>query len=365
MKLILLKDIFLEKLQLSSKFTSSKLTSSTSLQGVYLEGKEGKIHFYSTNLNYYYHTYIKIEVDNSFKIVVEPKKIIEFLSFLTSAKIEVEIKEKSIVIVSEKIKGEFPLFSSNEFPLPPVVNKEKQKIKTSFFKNNLPYLLFSASSDETRPVLTGINFVPGDESLRIVSTDGFRLSLLTLKKEINFPSVIVPSVFLGEVIKLVGENEEISFSFLEEEKLLLFTSEDQEFYTRLIDGDYPPFEKVVPAEKKTEIVVDKEEFARRVRLISVFSRDYSNIIILQITKEGLKISPKAGEGGENEAFQEADVKGEDQKIAFNHKFLIDFLNNVTGKKIIIELLRSDAPAVFKIEGVSNFLHIIMPVRIQE
>jgi len=359
------KETFLEKISLASKFISTKLSSSTSLQGVCLKGEKKQIHFYSTNLNSYYHSFINSEKSHRFQIVVEPKKVGEFLSLLSPGNIEIEIKDKSIIISQGKTRGEFSLFSPEEFPFPPLVSSEKQKIRTSFLRETLPLLLFSASTDETRPVLTGVNFVSREDSNQIVTTDGFRLSLLNFKKEIPFPPMIIPSSFLSEVSRLIGDKEEISFSFQEDEKLLVFYLGEHEFYTRLIDGEYPPYEKVIPAEKKTTVTLDKEELLRNVKLVSVFARDFSNIVIFEVEKNGLKLSPKTGGGDNNVAYQEAEVEGENQKIAFNFKFLIDFLVNIPTKKIIIELLRSDSPVVFKGEKIDNLLHIIMPVRIQE
>ncbi|MBI5127235.1 DNA polymerase III subunit beta [Candidatus Roizmanbacteria bacterium] len=365
MKIDINKEDFLKELILSSKFTSSKLTSSTSLQGVYLKGEEKKIHFYSTNLNFYYHGSINVKDTVEFKVVIEPKKISEFISLLPPGKIDIEVKEKSIIFLQGKTKGEFPLFSTTDFPFPPKITSEKRKLRTSFLKEALPLLFFSASTDETRPVLTGVNFVANDGSTQVVTTDGFRLSLLNLKNEIPLSSIIVPAGFLSEVNRLIDKEEEVSFSFQEEEKLLVFYLNGRELFTRLIEGEYPPYEKVIPGEKKTTIVLNKEDFLRNVKLVSVFARDFSNIIILEANKEGLKLSPKTGQGEDNSAFQEAEITGDSQKIAFNYKFLVDFLTNISSKKIIIELLRSDSPAVFKGEKNDNFLHIIMPVRIQE
>ena len=290
MKINLLKEVFLEKLNLTSRFTSSKLTSATSLQGVCLVGEKDLLHFYSTNLNYYYHSTLKIENVHNFKVIIEAKKIEEFLTLLTSEKIDFEIKEKQVIITQEKTKASFPLYESSEFPFPPKMNDEKQKIKADFFKNNLSLILFSAS----------------------------------------------------------------------------FYISEHELYTRLIEGDYPQFEKVIPSEKKTTITIDKEEFLRKVKLTSIFARDFSNVIILKTDKEGLKMYPKTTKDDEeNITYQEASIEGEEQKIAFNYKFIIDFLNNISSKKVIIELLRSDAPAVFRSENIKNLIHIIMPVRIQD
>lgn len=365
MKIFLQKNEFLEKIEFSSHFTSSKLSSSTSLQGICLIGEEKKINFYSTDLNYYYHSTLVNENNNKFKIIIEPKKIIEFLSLLPEAKIELEIKEKAIVITQGKIKGQFPLFFDQDFPLPPKNKEERQKIKTSFFKESLPFLLFAVSNDETRPVLTGINFVTDEENLQLVATDGFRLSLLTVKKELPFSSMIIPAGFLLNAQRFIDKEKEIEFSYLKEEKLLAFFIGDNDIYVRMIEGEYPPFEKVIPTEKKTSVIIDADEFLRSVKLVSVFSKEFSNIIIMEVEKDSVKFIPKVGQGEEDVVYQEAKIEGEVQKIAFNYKYLIDFLNGASKKKVIIELLRSDAPVVFRIEGVNNFFHIIMPVRIQE
>lgn len=364
MKIALLKDIFLQKINFASKFTSSKLVSSSALQGVCLMGEENLIHLYSTNLNYFYHSIIKLEGKHSFKIIIEPKKISEFLGLVSASKIDIEIKDKQIIIEAEKTKAEFPLFDPKEFPFPPKVVGDPQKIKSSFLTKNLPLLLFSSSQDETRPVLTGIDFVSEEDGLKIVSTDGFRLSLLSLKKDVNFPSMIVPSSFLSELIRLI-DGDEVSFNYSQEEKILAFHTKEHDLYTRLIDGDYPPFNKVIPQDKKTTITLDREDFLRNVKLVSIFAREFSNVVILKTDKNEISLSPKTGGTEANITHQEAQITGEEQKIAFNYKFLIDYLNNSDSKKISIDLLRGDAPAVFKSEGVDNLIHIIMPVRIQE
>ncbi|MBW7960499.1 DNA polymerase III subunit beta [Microgenomates bacterium UTCPR1] len=365
MKFSINKEEFLAKIILSSRFTSSKLSSSTSLQGVFLKKEKDKIHFYSTNLNLYYHGFMKLVEKGDFITVIEPKKISEFLSLLPQGNVEVDVREKSIVLIQGKTKGEFPVFSSSDFPILKESKSEKQKISTDFFKNILPLISFSASTDETRPVLTGVNFVSADGSTQLVTTDGFRLSLYSFKENISISSVIVPTSFLIEVGRLIGGEKEVVFNIDNEEKILTFFLKEDELSTRLIEGEYPPYEKVIPSERKTTILVDKDEFLRNIKIVSVFARDLSNIVVLDTDDNGIKISPKAGNNEENTTYQDAKIEGEKQKIAFNYRFLVDLLSSIPAKKVIIELLRSDAPAVFKGEKDGSFLHIIMPVRVQE
>lgn len=355
----------LEKILLSSKFTSNRLGSIATLQSILIKCEDGVMNFYSTNLSSFFHTTLAVEEKESFEALIEPKKISEFLALVPSGKIEVEIDEKTILFEQGKIKGKFPLIKKEEFPLPPEMKGKKEKISAEFLLKNLPLVLFTAAKDESRPALSGINFSGGDEQLYLVATDGFRLSLIKTKNIKNLPSMIVPAEFLSEVIRHIGEEKEIVFSYSQEEKTIMFKIKENSFYSRLIEGEFPPFEKVIPQEKKTTVVLDKDELTRNIKLISVFARDYSSIIICRFGKNELIITPKTDGKEDNSTSQEIQVVGEDQKIAFNYKFVLEFLNNIGNKKIIIEVLRSDAPVVFKQEGNPDFLHIIMPVRIQE
>ena len=364
MKIKLNRGEFLDKLSQATRFTSTKLSSLPALQGVYLKKEGGRLHFYSSNLNAFFHTTQATEFEKEGDFVVEPKKLIEFVSLLPEGKIEVESKDKQLLIKSGKTSGRFPLMIVEDFPLPPKIEEKEQKIKTDFFTRNLPLVLFSASADETRPALSGINFLTNEE-LVLVATDGFRLSLVKTKKEAKLPSVIIPADFLREIIHLGKDEKEVYFSYSAKEKTIRFRLGETEFYSRLIEGEFPPFEKVIPQEKKTTVILEREEFLRNVKLVAVFARDFSHIIILEAKKGGVRFMPKTTEGEENSSFQEGQVEGEEQKAAFNYKFLLDLLNVAGGKNITIEILRPDAPVVFRMDDNKDFIHIIMPVRIQE
>ncbi|OGK15433.1 DNA polymerase III subunit beta [Candidatus Roizmanbacteria bacterium RIFCSPHIGHO2_01_FULL_39_12c] len=355
---------FIDKLTFGSRFTSTKLSSLQILQGVQIKKRGNGLHFFSSNLSAYYHSSLPVEGEKEGDFVVEPKKIIEFLSFLPDGKIDLEVDPKQLLIKAKKTVGRFPLIIEKEFPQPPKIEEKEQKINTGFLLKFLPLVLFAASPDETRPALSGVNFVTNDE-LIMVATDGFRLSLIKAKKETRFPPVIIPADFLKELIHFLKEDKETRFSYSNKEKTVVFRAGETELYSRLIEGDFPPYEKVIPQEKRTTVKLEKEEFLRNIKLISVFARDLSYIITLDIKKNGVKFMPKTTEGEENTSFQEAEVEGEGQKVAFNYKFILEFLNSVNSKNIIVDILRPDAPVAFRLENNKDFLHIIMPVRIQE
>lgn len=365
MKFDIGKDALLEKMSLASKFTSDKLTTSSALQGILLKGENNILHFYSTNLSMYFHTSLPIAVEETFSLVLEPRKIIEFLQFLPTGNVTIEIKDKQLIISQQKTKGNFPYLVSEDFPMPPEITEKEQTFDAQFFTKSLPLVMFSASNDDARPVLTGVNFAVSEEELLMVATDGFRLSLMKEKRKGNISSMIIPADFLSEVLRNVKDAKGVSFVYSPQEKIVLFKVNSDSFYSRLIEGDFPPFERVIPAEVKTTVKVDRADFVRNIKLISVFARDFSNVIVCEFSNGEMKIRPKKEGNQENSAIQEVDFEGENQLVAFNYKYLLDFLNHVDSKQVILEILRTDAPVVFKLQETPAFLHIIMPIRIQE
>ena len=365
MKNTIQKGLFLEKLTIASRFTLNKLGLNETLRGILLKGDGENIHIYSTNLNSYYHSHLPFKTNGGFSAIIDTKKIVEFLILLEGESVDIEIEKSQIRFSQGKTVGTFPYIKQEEFPLPPEIKESGQQIKTGFFLNNLPLVLFSASKDESRPALNAVNFIDMEGELGIVSTDGFRLSLLKTKKEDTIPSMLIPSGFFYEILKYFKGEETVSFFYSEKEKTVLFKIKEDSFYSRLIDGELPPFEKVIPIEKKTTCVLDREELLIKIKLVSIFAREASNIVVCEFSKNGLIMRPKVEGGRDNSTQLETSINGEEQTVAFNYRFILDLLNNITDKRIVIEILRPDAPVVFRVDGRKDFIYIIMPVRIQE
>lgn len=359
------REKLLKAITQASRFTSSRVGITAGLQGILFSNDKGKLHIYSTNLNTFFHTAIDTQEQEEVKFLLDPHKISEFLSFLTDGEITLLLEKDRVIVSQNKTKGTFPFLSYSDFPTPPVVEKEGQKIEVKKFEEMISLVLFSASRDLSRPVLSGINFVEKEGNMDVVATDGFRLSLFHMKNELNMKSMLIPADFLLELMRNIKDKKTITMNYLSGEKMVYFKVDNDEYYTRLIEGDFPPYEKVIPIEKKSTITIDKSDLIRNVKLISVFARDFSSIIICQFKKGELILSPKIEGGGENSTTQEIELEGEEMKVAFNFKFLLEFLNTVNEERIIIELLRPDAPVILKTPKEKEYLHIIMPVRIQE
>lgn len=367
MKFILLKELLQEKLSIALRFSLSKTSSIPSLQGGMLKLDKSELEIITTNLNDFFYTKIKTSTVEEKTIALDIKKIVEFLSFLTPGRIEVEIKDNFFSIKNEKTRGVFRLIPTDDFPTISISEGKEYSLESGFIEKTFPSILFAAAKDEARPILTGVNFSVKNGVRYIASTDGFRLSLVKSTEKRDFPSVTISANVLGEVLKLSEDKEDnkVVISFSEKEKMTVFKVGDNKIFSRVIEGDFPPFEKIIPTEYKTKIILDKEEFLRNIKLSSIFARDFSNIIVFEIKKDGLYIKPKTKEEVGTTTHQEGEFDGEEQRIAFNYKFILDFLNNTKGKEVIFEMTTSNSPGVFKIEEDKDFTHIIMPVRTEE
>ncbi|MFH0773532.1 MAG: DNA polymerase III subunit beta [bacterium] len=359
------REIFLKALVQASRFTSSRVGATAGLQGILFQNDKGTLHIYSTNLNTFFHTAVPSKQQEERKFLLDPHKIIEFISLLNDGEMTLFLEKDRVLISQKKTKGTFPFLSHSDFPTPPPVVGEGQTIEVKKFEELISLVLFSASRDLSRPVLSGINFVEKEGDMDVVATDGFRLSLFHMRNELNMKSMLIPADFLLEMMRNIKEKKTIIMNYLDNEKMVYFKTDNDEYFTRLIEGDFPPYERVIPVEKKTTITVDKNDLIRNVKLISVFARDYSSIIVCQFKKGELTLSPKIEGGVENSTTQEIELEGEEMRVAFNFKFLLEFLNTINEEQVIIELLRPDAPVVLKTKKTKDYLHIIMPVRIQE
>jgi DNA polymerase-3 subunit beta len=360
------KNEVLEKLNLASRFLQSRLSTSFP-SGVLFKIKDKQLYLISSNLSSFYQGQINLEekVKKELSFIIEPRDVIDFINLLTDPRISFLIDEKKIVIKDERNQGVFQRLVIDDYPFPSPKGIKKQKIDAKKWEKIFPMVIFSASSDESRPVLTGVYFNSNnDENLDLVATDGFRLSLYREKKEIDIPSLIIPSSFLEEIIR-IAKNKDVFFSYLTEEKMVYFQIDNDLFFTQLIEGDFPPYEKVIPNDTRTKIVIDKEELLRNTKLIAIFARSISNIVIFEIKNKELILRPKTKEEETSARQDLIEFEGEEQSVAFNYKFIIDFLNHTNTKEVEINILKPDAPVIFKPRNNPHFLHIIMPVRITE
>ena len=144
---------------------------------------------------------------------------------------------------------------------------------------------------------------------------------------------------------------------------VIFKCDRVEMVSRVLEGNFPDVEKIIPTEFKTRVIIDKEELVRAVRAASIFARENNNIIRFRITNNELRITAAAKESGESEVEIEVEKEGEDVEVAFNFRYVVDFLNSVTAERVVFEANGPISPGVWKVEKEEGLIGLIMPVRV--
>ncbi len=381
MKLEILQENFNSALTLVCRILSAK-PQLPILSHILLEAKNGKLTLTSSNQEITITTEIGAKIISDGAITIPGRTLLEIVSSLSAEKITLEVEESTVGLKAGGFKASINGTSAKEYPslIPSVSPKEPSlTIPAKQFKDLISKTVFSCASDEGRAVLTGELFKLIDGRLTVATTDGFRLSVVQQEETVKDwkTSVVIPAKTMVEVEKILTDSKagKVDIILLEETNQIYFNAGDIKIYSSLITGTFPDYEKIIPAKSLFKIVIEANELVKAVRLASVFARESANIVKFQTSnlpagEAGfkLKISANAPEVGDNESEVDVKVEGEmteEFSIAFNFHYLLDFLSAIGGSgEMTIELTSSTTPGVFKTTSDPNFLHLIMPVRVQ-
>ncbi len=338
------------------------------LSNLLLEATSTGFFISATNLEIGIKIKIPAKIEEEGATTIPGKQFIEVLGSLPKEKISLYDEKNNLIVKCRDNKVSFQTIGKEEFPN---IFEEKGESISVFDSEEINRIFskttFAVAVDESRPELTGVLLSQGEDGIDFVATDGFRLSLTRLagKKILeNGERLILPARVIQEVIGLKATSK-IEMFVYQKANQVIFETDDVTLVGRLISGDFPNYERVIPKSSKTKIVVDHDDFVQKIKLSSVFARDAANIIRLKVEDGKIKVFAKTSGLGEGEVLLDGEKTGEDNEIAFNVKFLSDLLRNVNGKTVSLELSSPVEPAIFKTDNDKNFLHIIMPVRVQE
>ena len=329
--------------------------------------KEG-LFIYATNLETGVRIKIPAKIKENGATTVPGRQFIEIINAFPKDKIELSLEKDKLQLKCRENKAILQTISKEEFPN--IFNEKGESVhvfQEKELEEIFSKLIFSVSQDDSRPELTGILLSQKEGVVEFVSTDGFRLSLKRIKGRGMLGGdgkMIFPAKIIFEALSLKKEKN-IAMYIEKKTNQVIFEAENVILVGRLIRGEFPNYEKVIPQNLKTKILIDTEEFLQKLRLFLVFARESANIIRVEIKDGVIKMFAQSSGLGEGEATIEGKQEGVDNEIAFNIKFLTDIMKNIAGKNTSIELSSSVEPAVFKTEDDPDYLHIIMPVRVQE
>jgi DNA polymerase-3 subunit beta len=233
-------------------------------------------------------------------------------------------------------------------------------------------IVFAASPDSERPALSGVLIKEEKDGFLLVATDGYRLSLKRhalqnfKKEQPEEISMLVPSRVIREMIQMEkeGDAEDITVYTSREKNQIIFSQSSTTLVGRLIEAEFPNYEKIIPTDFATKTVFEREGLQKAVKASYVFARQTAGIVKMSIQKNKIFISANAPSVGKNQIEVEAKTTGEENEIAFNARYLLDFLSNSTSEIVSFEMNGPLNPGVFKEVEDPSFMHLIMPIRVQ-
>jgi DNA polymerase-3 subunit beta len=338
------------------------------IANILLQTDEGRLKVTATNLETTESVWVGAKVEKEGGICVSSRLLLEFVSTLPQTNVHLLVKEGSLVIEAQGFHATIPGVASTEFPQSgEVIKGEAAVLEKQEFISAVSQVVFAAATDEGRPLLTGIRVLQKDGETQFAATDGFRLSVKKLALATKEPlDLLIPGRALAEVIKVSTEEKEVKKITIARSQTsqLVFTIGDTEIHTRLIDGEYVNFEKIIPTKHTTRVLMDKSGLLAAVKSAAIFARDNANIIKLHIEDQTVTVSANTPQIGENRVDVEAKVEGDGGDMAINSRFLLECLSNFPEEEVVFEMTGSLNPGVFKPVKDESYLHIIMPVRVQ-
>jgi DNA polymerase-3 subunit beta len=380
-KVVLLQENLIKGLNSASRCVSGRVQLPI-LSHVLLATDEGRLKVSATNLETGVNLWLGAKIEKEGQITIPAKILTELTASLPAEKVQLEVKNNTLYLTCGSYQANFVGLAASEFPLIPTLTKEASvTLDGEMLNKAIGLVAFAAAADEGRPVLTGVLLTKIGKQLTLVATDGYRLSVKNLKpkkdaaklmtrwdkiKELK-DGLIIPARTLQEVARLMGESEDsgLKLAVTPQASQVILALPEAEVVSRLIEGEFPDYQRIIPEKSETSVEVDREELIRAVRLAAIFARESANIIRFKVGKNGLQISANSASVGGNVSEVEAKVTGKPDKIAFNSRYLLDLLGALSAEQITLEMGGSLNPGVFRPTGDQSFTHIIMPVRVQE
>lgn len=370
MKVEILKENLKNGLSVVEKIVGKNL-SLPILDNVLMDTEDNFLSLSSTDLETAIKLWILAKIVKKGKVVVPAKFLSSFVSSLPNDKIIIEEKKQGIYVECKNFKTQIQGFNPEEFPIiPEFKDLEFLEVDNEKLCQGLSQVVDVASPSQSRPEIAGIYFSFSKNSIKIVATDSFRLAEKNIttedatKKEISF---ILPQKPAREIMNtLSGKEGKVKIFFSPNQ--VMFESPMKEaphpqvqIISRLVEGEYPNYQEIIPTKFKTKVVLKRDEFLSQIKTASLFSGKLNEIKISVLDKE-VQIFAQDPDVGENQSSIAAKIEGEPIDAAFNYKFLVDGLMNIKSSEVVFELSKEEGPCVLKPVGDASYIYVVMPIK---
>lgn len=290
----------------------------------------------------------------------------EFISNLPKGNVTLEADGTKLLIKSGTYQSTIHGMAPDEFPALPEINaQETLTIPVTVLKRAIQQTVFVASSDDTRPVLTGVFCHSHEGKLYFATTDGYRLAERLVGDTDREISAVIPAQTMQDVLRVItDDSNDVSMIFDENQVRILV--DDVEITSRLIDGNFPDYRQLIPNATEVSVQINKDEFGRIIKVASLFARESGGSITLNAQQQNQKMSIHsiASQLGENTSEADAEVSADGQ-VTLNSRYLLEALGCIDSPKLLFSFSGKLAPCVLSTadkETERNYKHIIMPLK---
>lgn len=375
MKLSCLQENLDRGLNIVSRAVPAKSTL-PALSNVLLSSDQGRLKLAATNLEVAISCWIGAKIEEEGSITVPATLLAEFVRSLPNDKIDLSLnsRTRTVNLRCARFEANIKGLDAEEFPsLPSIGEGMRISLDAKLLHDAIAQVVFAAASDDSRPVLTGVLVTLSGDKMTLVAADGFRMAMKTAVLEspvAEEATVIVPARALRELGRIIADGEEpVEVSITPNRNQVLFRQGNVELVSRLIEGQFPPYERIIPPSTENRVVVSTGEFLNANRTTAIFARDNANIVRLQFTpgEEGLTpgkltLSATSAEVGDNVGEIDAAITGQPSPIAFNSRYLDELLKVLEkSSQLSLEIASASSPGAFRPVGDDGYLHIIMPM----
>ena len=368
MKLSVMQENLARGLSVVSRAVSNR--SLPVLTNVLLKTEDGGLKLTATNLEIGITYWVPGKIETDGATSVPARLLTDLVNSLPGGEpIVLELGDgETLHIKAGRFESNIKGIPADDFPTVQTAGERPiTRVPQKVLRQALEETAFAAASDEARPILTGVLARFEGDQLTLAAADNYRIAVktITVLDPVEETSVVIPARALIELARILAEvDDPVSIVLAHSRNQLLFHVEGIDLVTRLIDGQYPNYQSVLPATHATRAVLDRDELLRAVRPAALIAHESANIVKLGVGLEGdpaITVSANA-EVGDHIGRVEAAVEGDGTTIAFNARFLADVLTNVDAEQFALELNGPLSPGVFKPIGDDRYVHVVMPLR---
>lgn len=346
---------------------AGKNSSLPILQNILFKVGENDVTLIATNLEIGVTTTLRGKVEEKGDITIPARLLTEYINLLPQERVDISTEDNKMKISCKNFKTTILGTTSDDFPLlPEFKGGVSVSMTAKELRAGIGSVLYAAAPDETRPEISGVLMQTGSGKITFTATDSYRLAE---RKEVlanggkEKTRVIVPARAMQELVRLVND-EDGSVTIHIGEGQVQVTGEDFSFLTRVVEGQYPDYEQIIPKEHKTRAMISATELAKAVKGASLFAPSGINDIHLSFfpAKREIEVSASSGQVGENKITVAGDITGVENSIVFNWRYLQDGLDHVGGGDVTLDIINPTNPGVLRPKDNQNFTYLIMPIK---